>query len=341
MIRIAAANLLLLALLARASFGEEPLKVCATVPELGSLVRIVGGADVSVTVFAKGSEDPHFVEARPSFVTALAKADALAVVGLELEIGWAPARWEQSRNARILPGAAGHWDASRGLSPLEVPAGPVDRSMGDVHPGGNPHYLLDPLEGLRAAERLRDGLTSVRPSRASEFEANLSAFRKALGEKLVGVELHAKYDGAKLARLHAHGKLREFLAKQGDEGKLGGWLGLLAPFQGTAAVDDHALWPYFARAFGLKIAEHLEPLPGVSPTSRHLARVVKRMQEERIALLITSAYYDPKSAEMVARQTGARIARLAHQAGAYPQTGEYIEWLDFNVKKIHETLSSK
>ncbi|MCZ7643912.1 MAG: metal ABC transporter substrate-binding protein [Planctomycetota bacterium] len=327
-----------------AAQGSEPaekLKVCATLPELGSLVRAIGGDAVEATVFAKGTEDAHFLEAKPSFVTSLARADALALVGLDLEIGWAPALWEQARNARVQPGGGGHWDCSRVIEPLEIPAVPVDRSMGDVHPGGNPHFLLDPLEGLKVAGFLKERLSELRPAQRAQFEENLTAFRRALCERLAGPELAGAYDAEKLARLHAGGKLLGFLESQGQRAKLGGWLGAMAPHRGAEVVDDHALWPYLARTFGLKIAAHLEPLPGMGPTSRHLAQVTKLMQERKIGVLVTSAHYDPKSAELVSRRTGARIARLAHSAGALPGTGEYLDLLDHNVRTLAAALANR
>ena len=131
------------------SAQQEPLRVAATVSELGSLAREMGGEHVTVVVFAKGTEDAHFVEAKPSFIKELSQADVYIQAGMDLEAGWAPVLLQNARNSKILPGAPGYIDASTVITPLDVPTGPIDRSMGDVHPAGNPHYLTDPLNGLR------------------------------------------------------------------------------------------------------------------------------------------------------------------------------------------------
>ena len=141
--------------------GQEagkPLKVCATVPELGSLVREIGGNQVAVTVFAKGTENPHFVEAKPSLIKELSQADLYVQMGLELEVGWAPVLLQNASNGKVLQGARGYLDASTVINPMDIPSGTIDRSMGDVHPYGNPHYLTDPLNGLKVAALIRDKL---------------------------------------------------------------------------------------------------------------------------------------------------------------------------------------
>ena len=149
----------------------ETLKVVATVPELGSLVREVGGDQVAVTVLAKGTEDPHFVEAKPSFIKILSRADVFVQMGLSLEVGWAPVLLQQARNRKIVPGASGYIDASTVVAPRQVAKGPVDRSMGDVHPEGNPHYLLDPVQSLKVVRLIRDTLSALQPSRQADFAA--------------------------------------------------------------------------------------------------------------------------------------------------------------------------
>ena len=150
--------------LMRVSAQQEPLRVAATTPELGSLAREIGGEHVTVVVFAKGTEDAHFVEAKPSFIKELSQVDVYIQAGMDLEVGWAPVLLQNARNSKVLPGAPGYIDASTVITPLEVPTGPIDRSMGDVHPGGNPHYLTDPLNGLRVAELLRDTFSAVTAS---------------------------------------------------------------------------------------------------------------------------------------------------------------------------------
>ncbi|MGH7964977.1 MAG: metal ABC transporter substrate-binding protein, partial [Candidatus Binatia bacterium] len=209
-----------------ATASAQPLQVCATVPELGSLVREVGGDRVAVTVFAKGTEDPHFVDAKPSFIKALSECPLYVQAGMDAEIGWAPVLLRQARNAQVQPGARGHLDASVVVNPLEIPTVAVDRSMGDVHPFGNPHYLLDPINGLHVAALIRDKLSELQPQSSKYFDDRSQAFRQRLGAALVGEPLAKKYDFEKLALLFEHGRLDAFLKSQGEEALLGGWLGL-------------------------------------------------------------------------------------------------------------------
>ncbi|MFN8643447.1 MAG: metal ABC transporter substrate-binding protein [Candidatus Binatia bacterium] len=321
--------------------AAEPLSVVATVPELGALVRAVGGDRVAVTVLAKPTEDPHFVEARPSYVKALSGADLYVQVGLDLEAGYAPVLLTGARNPAILAGQKGYLDASTAITPLDVPSGPVDRSMGDVHPRGNPHYLLDPLLGLKVAAQLRDALSALRPADAATFAANYEAFRQQLDDDLVGAPLAKKYGAAKLATLAEYGKLLPFLEQQGDAAELGGWLGALAPYHGAKAIDDHPIWPYFARRFGIEIVGHLEPKPGVPPTTRHLQEIVDQVRAEQVPLLLAAAYYDPRHADFVANQTGARVVRMANQAGSRPGTDAYLAMVDYNVQQVAAALRGR
>ena len=319
---------------------QGPLRVAATVPELGSLAREVGGEQVTVVVFAKGTEDAHFIEAKPSFIKELSQADVYLQAGMELEVGWSPVLLQNARNGKILPGAPGYIDASTVVTPLDVPTGPIDRSMGDVHPAGNPHYLPDPLNGLRVAELLRDKFSLLRPTQQAYFAERYTAFRARLGVALVGETLAQKYDASKLALLFAHGRLAAFLQSQHEAQALGGWLGRLLPYVGTKAVADHNLWPYFTQRFGLDMRGVMEPKPGVPPTTRHLQELVRTMQAEKIGIILTSAYYDPRHAQFLAQHTGARIVPMAHQVGARPGTEDYLGMVDYNVRQLVTALDN-
>jgi ABC-type Zn uptake system ZnuABC Zn-binding protein ZnuA len=323
---------------AAAQSDAQPIQVCATVPELGSLAREVGGEQVSVTTFGKGTEDPHFVEAKPSFIKALSQCELYMQMGMELEMGWAPVLLQNARNGRVLPGTRGYLDASTVITPLEVPTGPVDRSMGDVHPAGNPHFLLDPLNGLKVGRLIRDKLIELRPERRRSFEERYEAFRQKLGVALVGEMLAQKYDAEKLALLYEAGRLADFLKSQGDESRLGGWLGALLPYYGAKAVADHNMWPYFARRFGISVVEFLEPKPGLPPTTKHLNEVIELMRAQRIKLILANPYFDPRAAQFVAQQTGAKIINVAHQVGAREGTDEYLKMVDYNVRQLVAAL---
>jgi ABC-type Zn uptake system ZnuABC Zn-binding protein ZnuA len=318
--------------------APAPLQVVATVADLGSLVHAIGGEHVVVTVLAKSAEDPHFVEAKPSFIKTLSQADMYVQVGLEAEIGWAPVLLQQARNARVLPGAPGYVDAATVITPLEVPSGSVDRSMGDVHPFGNPHYLLDPVQGLKVAQLLRDTLTALRPAQRGDFDARYAAFRQRLGAALVGEALAQKYDVEKLAVLLVHQKLEAFLQTQGEAVLLGGWLGHLLPYAEVKVVADHNAWPYFAQRFRLHTVGFLEPRPGVPPTTKHLRELIRTMQAHGVKLILASAYYDPRHAQFVAQHTNARVVPLANQVGARDGTEDYISMVDYNVRQLVTAL---
>ncbi len=323
------------------ALGSEPLRVCATIPELGSLAATIGGTEVTTTVFTRPTEDPHFTPARPSVVKAASQCALLLVNGLALEVGWLPVLLQGSRNAAIQPGRPGYVDVSVAITPLLVPQTPTNRAMGDVHPGGNPHYLTDPLNGLRVATTIRDALVTLRPDARAGFDGRLTTLRDAIHTALVGSELAAKYgsDVPKLARLHEQKKLVSFLETQRERELLGGWLGALTPYPGATYVDDHRMWPYFARRFGLVHAGSLEPLNGIPPTTRHLQAIIEMMRTRNIRLLLTAAYYDPRHARFVAEKTGATILRMANQPGAVAGTSDYLETCDYNVRQVVQALA--
>jgi ABC-type Zn uptake system ZnuABC Zn-binding protein ZnuA len=319
---------------------DKPLRVVATVPDLGSLAQDIGGDRVTIAVIAKGGEDPHFIEAKPSFVKLLSEADLYIQVGLELEAGWAPVLLQNARNGRILPGAPGYVDASTVITPLDVPTGPVDRSMGDVHPFGSPHYLLDPLQGLKVARLIRDTLTHLRLQDRGYFEERYAAFRQRMAVALVGEKLAKRYDFEKLALLYERGGLGAFLKAQGEQADFGGWLGTMLPYYGSLAVADHNAWSYFARRFGLKMVGALEPKPGIPPTTQHLGRLIEQMRAQKVPIVIAVVYYDPRHAQTVSQKTGARVVNLAHIVGARSGTNDYISMVDYNVKQVASALSA-
>ena len=317
----------------------QPLKVCATVPELGSLVQEIGGEQTTLTVFAKGPENAHFVVPKPSFIKALSTCDVYIQVGLDLEIGWAPPLLQNARNGAILPGSQGYIDASMVIAPLEVSSTPVDRSMGDIHPFGNPHYLLDPMNGLRVALLLRDRLSALRPASAPYFAERYTDFRRRLGVALVGEALADAYDFEKLAVLARHGRLETFLKSQGQEALLGGWIGSLLPHAGNKLVGDHNAWVYFAELFGFDMITYLEPLPGIPPTTKHLNTVIELMKANGVRAVLAVAYYDPRYAQFVSENSGATVVPMAVQADSRPGTAHYLDMVDYNVKQLAAALA--
>lgn len=326
---------------ALAQGDARPLQVAVTVPDLGSLVRETGGDQVAVTVFAKGTGDAHFIEAKPGFIKTLSEADLFIQNGLELEMGWAPTLQQNARNAKILPGARGFLDASTAITPLEVPSGPVDRAMGDVHPAGNPHYLVDPINGLRVARLIRDKLIDLRPERRKSFDDRYAIFRQRLGTALVGETLAKKYDVEKLALLFEAGKLSDFLKSQGEEPLLSGWFGLMLPYWGAKVVADHNTWPYFARRFGILVIGFLEPKPGLPPTTKHLNELIESMRVQGVKVILASPYFDPRFAQFVAERTGAQVVSMAHMVGARSGTNDYISMVDYDVRQLAGALRGR
>ena len=318
---------------------SSPLNVAATVPELGSLVRDIGGDHVAVTIFAKGAADPHFVEAKPSFVKILSRADVFIQIGMGMEIGWVPTLLQQARNRRIAPGAPGYIDASTMIAPLQAVRGAVDRSMGDVHPEGNPHYLLDPVQSLKVAQLIRDRLSALSPPSQADFEARYAAFHQRLGASLVGASLAAKYDVAKLALLADHGKLNAFLTSQSAREFLGGWLGQMRAHRGVKVVVDHNQWAYFAQRFGLNVVGFMEPKPGLPPTTRHLRALIQTMRDQEVKLILLGAYFDLRHARFLAKQTGAKVLNMAHQVGARPEADDYFRMIDYNIQQLQTALA--
>jgi ABC-type Zn uptake system ZnuABC Zn-binding protein ZnuA len=327
-----------------AAAEDGPIRVFATTPDLASLTREVGGDDVSLTVAVKGPEDPHHAEAKPSLIRALHDAELFIQNGLDLEAGYAPLLLQQARNPAVQPGGPGFLDASLAMGgALDKPTGVIDRSMGDLHPGGNPHYLLDPLRGVAVARAIATKLGDVRPARRAAFDAAFEAFRKKVWSALVGEPLAVKYgaDVAKLALLFQHGKLGSFLEQQGERDRLGGWLAALLPYLGAKAVDDHPIWAYFSDRFGLRVIGHLEPLPGVPPTTRHLEEIVSTMRAEDVRIVLASAYYDPRYARFVGDATKAAVLRMANQVDAVPAASSYVAMIDYDVQQVATALAAK
>jgi zinc/manganese transport system substrate-binding protein len=290
-------------LLAGLHLAEAKLGVVATTPDFGSIAAEIGGNRVSVTTLAKPTEDPHFVDAKPSFIVKLNRADALVEGGASLEIGWLPALLDQSRNSKLALGAPGRIYGSQGISLVEVPA-TLDRSRGDIHAAGNPHYLTDPANAKIVAEHIANAFCQLDPKSCETYRANLKVFIEALDKRMVE------------------------------------WEKLMAPFRGHRVVAYHDTWPYFARRYGLKIDLFLEPKPGIPPTPVHLAEVVGRMKAENIQAILVEPYQSRKTAEAVAADTGATVVDVAQFPGGVKGTGKsYIELEDYLVRSVARALS--
>ncbi|MFQ5710039.1 MAG: metal ABC transporter substrate-binding protein, partial [bacterium] len=260
---------------------------------------------VDVFPVAKGYQDPHFVDAKPSYMIKLRKADAFVQVGLDLEIGWVPPLLQGARNKKILWGGSGYINASKGISLLQVPTEDPSklRAEGDIHIYGNPHYWLDPLNGKVIAENICAGLIKIAPEDEPYFRQNLESFEQ-------------KVDNATQR-----------------------WAEMMKPYQGTEIYAYHDSWPYFEQRFGLKIAGFLEPKPGIPPTPKYLVKVIKNMKRKNIKIIIIEPYYPAKSADLVAKNTGAIVVPLAPEVGGQPGVDDYFKLFDYNINKLIEAFN--
>lgn len=287
------------ALLAPAPSAQAAgLKVVTSTEDLAALSREVGGDKISVESIAKGYQDPHFVEAKPSFILKLHSADLLVVVGRELEIGWLPPLLQQSRNEKIQPGSRGYLDASLNVKILDIPQGQITRAMGDVHPMGNPHYWLDPGNGRRIAQAIQAKLTELQPGDGPYFAQRFADFDKRLGE-----------------------------AEKG-------WDAAMAPFKGTKVVTYHRSWPNFVERFGLDVIGYVEPKPGIPPSPQHTIDLIGEMKKVKATVILVEPYFDLKTPQSVARETGAKVVVLAPSVGGVKEAADYIQLFSYNVNLI-------
>jgi ABC-type Zn uptake system ZnuABC Zn-binding protein ZnuA len=333
----------LLLCLGAAAQAPAPLRVCVTTPDLAALCSAVGGDDVAVTALVRGPEDAHFLLARPSMLRELSRAELLVDVGRELEIGWLPLLVDNARNAAILPGGRGRLVAGDAVRVLGLLPPSTDRSHGDVHASGNPHFLLDPLCGLQVAAAIEARLAELRPQRAAAFAEGRQRLRREIAIAMVGEAVAGRYgfDAEGLAKAFGKGTLDEVLSEHGDGDDVGGWFAAMRPFRGAPVVADHDLWPYFAERFGLRVVELLEPRPGVAPTTAHLGAVIEAMRRQQVTAILTAPYFAPRHAEFVAERTGARVAKLAHQVGALRGCDTYVAFVEHNVRELAAALGPR
>ena len=284
--------------------ADNKLKIMTATTDLASLAQEVGGDKVEVESIARGYQDPHFVEAKPSFLLKLRKADLLIVVGLELEIGWLPPLITQSSNPKIQVSAGGYLDASRFAKILEIPTGQVTRAEGDVHPQGNPHYWLDPDNGLRIAKGIADKLSEMRPNDSAYFAQRYTAFEEHL--------------------------------KQADAQ----WQAQMKPYAGRKIVTYHRSWPNFAEHFGLNVAGYVEPRPGIPPSPQHPVELINQMKRDGIKVFVVEPYFDLKTPNAVARDTGGQVLVLMPSVGGEKEITDYFKLFDYNIGKFKQAFDA-
>jgi ABC-type Zn uptake system ZnuABC Zn-binding protein ZnuA len=292
------ASAALAALVSGAAPAAAAVNVVTTTEDLAALVREVGGDKVNVEAIARGYQDPHFVDPKPSFILKLHGADLLVAVGRELEIGWLPPLVQQSRNAKIQPGADGYLDASLTVKILELPTGQITRAMGDVHPQGNPHYWLDPDNGRRVAQAIQAKLSAMDVADKAYFAQRYADFDKRL------TEASKRWDAA------------------------------LAPYKGTKIVTYHRSWPNFADRFGLDVIGYVEPRPGIPPSPSHTLDLINEMKRQNVKLILVEPYFDLKTPQSIGRGTGAEVLMLPPSVGGVKEVTDYIGLFDYDVNAV-------
>lgn len=278
------------------------LKVVTTTADLAALTREVGGDRVQVDALGKGYQDPHFVEPKPSFILLVNRADLLVLVGRDLEIGWLPPLITSSRNPKIQVGANGYLDASLNVKILEISTGQITRAMGDVHPSGNPHYWLDPGNGHRIAEAIRDKMSELSPGDRAYFAQRYTDFDRRLAEA---------------------------------EKK---WDAVMAPYKGTKVVTYHRSWPNFVDRFGLDVIGYVEPKPGIPPSPSHTLDLIAEMKRKGVNLIMVEPYFDLKTPRAIATQVGGKVLVLAPSVGGTKEATDFIQLFEYDVNLLVSTL---
>ncbi len=292
------------ALFSTAALAASKVNVITATADLAALASEVGGDRISVESIARGYQDPHFVEAKPSFLLKLRKADLLIVVGLQLEIGWLPPLIAQCGNPRIQIGAPGYLDASDFAEILEKPTGVVTRAMGDVHPLGNPHYWLDPENGRRIAHAIQAKLTEMRPEDSAYFEQRLQSF----GQRLTTME------------------------KTWDEE--------MKPYRGRKVVSYHKSWPNFVKRFGLDVVGYIEPRPGIPPTPGHTLELIGMMRRDNVKVILVEPYFDLKTPNSIASQTGGQVVVLLPSVGGEKEVTDYFKLFDYDIALLTKAFKA-
>ena len=290
-------------LLATNAFAASKLNVVTTTEDLSAIAREIGGDKVDAESIAKGYQDPHFVEPKPSYILRLQKANLLIAVGLQLEIGWLPPLVTQSRNPRIQPSAPGYLEVSNFCHITEIPQGQVTRAMGDVHPMGNPHYWLDPDNGRRIGKALQDQFSQMQPADAAYFAQRYADFDKRLTASIKG------------------------------------WDAKMAPYKGRKVITYHRSWPNFCERFGIQVAEYVEPKPGIPPSPSHTLDLINLMNREKIKLILVEPYFDLRTPNSIAEKTGGKVIMLMPSVGGVKEIKDYFQLFEYDINLLVDAFS--
>lgn len=280
--------------------SHAALRIVTTTQDLAALAESIGGEDVKVQSLTAGTSDPHFAAAKPSMIRKVFGADLLLVIGADMEIGWLPPLLQSARNASVQPGNLGHLDLSSAVPILGKLSGPASRAMGDVHAKGNPHYWLDPQNGLRMARAIATRMGELDPVHAADYERRFHDFERAFNEKLIG------------------------------------WREELAYLDGKPVIAYHTSFIYLADAFGFRIVDEVEPKPGIAPSAASLSALLTRIKDDDIGVLIMEPYYERRSARYLNEHTGIQIAVLPQSVGAEKGIDNYFDLFDAIVTVFKE-----
>lgn len=290
-----------------ASQVHAQLRVVSTLPNFTAIAKEIGGDKVNLSTIAKGYQNPHFIDPKPSFIIKMKKADILIWAGLDLEIYWLTPLLENSRNQKIIWGASGNVDVSKGVSLLEIPNIPAAqlRAGGDIHVYGNPHYWHDPLNGKIIAQNIYNALVDASPEDKEYFKGNLEDFNSRL------------------------------------DASIKKWLKMMEPYIGWKIIAYHNSWPYLEKRFGFEIVDFVEPKPGIPPSPNHLVRLIKKMRNQDIKVIIISPYFNDKPANVIADKVNAKVVLVAPSVGAFDGVDSYFDMFDYNLNSLVDAFKSK
>jgi len=317
--------------------GQQRLKVVTSLPTYAAIAREVTGDLAEVESIARGDEDPHFVNPRPSFAAKVQQADIFVVTGLDLEL-WVPAILDRANNARVDEGGPGHVVAYSGVKLLEVPENP-SRAGGDVHVFGNPHVHTDPINGILVARNIAAGLKRVDPSNTATYDANLARFERRVMERLFGARLIELLGIETIFPLARNYQFWDFIESQSYEGRplteyLDGWLAQGELFRDRRIVCYHRNWAYFSARFRVECAMFVEPKPGIPPSPSHVRAVIDFIQAENIKVLFAANYFSRGQVERVAERARIRALLVPEHVDGEEGVDDYFQLVDTWVSRL-------
>ncbi|MFQ5690279.1 MAG: metal ABC transporter substrate-binding protein [Gemmatimonadota bacterium] len=317
--------------------AQDPLQVVATLPTYAAIAREITGDLANVRSIARGDEDPHFVNPRPSFARAIQQADLFISTGLDLEL-WLPSLLDRANNKKVLEGGPGHVVASAGIQMLDIPDA-VSRARGDEHVFGNPHLATDPINGILIARNILAGLRRVDPGRASKYEANEKNFEDRILRRLFGDRLVELLGDQTLFGLARGRQFWAFTGKQNYQGKplseyVSGWLAEAAPFRGKRMACYHKNWAYFSARFRIECSIYIEPKPGIPPSPGHVQDVITFIREHSIPALFAANYFSRSQVERVAQRSGATAVVVPEHVDGAPGVNDYFALIDDWVSSL-------